>query len=421
MKRSPDRSEPPASHTDVARSAREHYEHLAAEADAHLDRQEAKAPLKELTLEALLKRRGITRREFLKMVAVTTAALSLPSIFDLRVARAIEHATRLPVIWQELQSCTGNSIALIRTNNPGIDELVLDLISLEYSEVLMAPSGQAAEDVLEAAIQRYDGQYVAVFEGSVPVADDGVYLTIGPAGHTGVQIVDHIARHAAAVIAAGTCAAYGGIPAARPNPTAALGIADFLTTARLNTPVVNLPACPVSSTNVVGTILEYAMFGRLPALDAFGRPLWAYRDRIHDKCERRGHFDAGQFVEGWNDQDGLKRGLCLFKVGCKGPMAYNNCGVVRYNDAASWPIMAGHGCIGCSEPGFWDTLTPFEEPLAGRVYAMPFGLDANADTIGMVAMGAAAVGIAAHAGATVVKSALEERQARRGPPPPKEL
>jgi NiFe hydrogenase small subunit HydA len=114
----------------------------------------------------------------------------------------------------------------------------------------------------------------------------------------------------------------------------------------------------VSSTNIVGTILEYAMFGRLPQLDAFGRPLWAYRDRIHDKCERRGHFDAGQFVEGWNDQEGLKRGLCLFKVGCKGPMAYNNCGVVRYNEGISWPIMAGHGCIGCSEPGFWDTMTP---------------------------------------------------------------
>ena len=420
MKRPPTQPELLAKAPTPDRSSRDYYERLAAEADAHMDRLEAQEPLKDITLESLLKRRGVTRREFLKMVAVTTAALSLPSIFDLRVARAAELATRLPVIWQELQSCTGNSMALIRNNNPGVDELLLDLISLEYSEVLMAPSGQAADDVLEAAIERYDGQYIAVFEGSVPVADDGNYLTIGPAGHTGVEIVEHISRHAAAIVAAGTCAAYGGIPAARPNPTAALGVADFLNTRRINKPVVNLPACPVSSTNIVGTILEYAMFGRLPQLDAFGRPLWAYRDRIHDKCERRGHFDAGEFVEGWSDQEGLKLGLCLFKVGCKGPMAYNNCGVVRYNDATSWPIMAGHGCIGCSEPGFWDTLTPFEEPLAGRVYPLPFGLDADADTIGAVAMGVAAVGIAAHAGATVVKSALEQRQAKQEATPKKE-
>ena len=420
MSRAPTQADPEAIDRTLDKTSIEHYERLAAEADQHLDKLAAQAPLKDTTLEEQLRRRGISRREFLKMTAVMTATMALPSMFDLRVARAAELATRLPVIWQELQSCTGNSMALIRNSNPGVDDLLLDLISLEYSEVLMAPSGQAAEDQLEAAIERYDGQYIAVFEGSVPIADNGNYLTIGPAGHTGIEIVEHVATHAAAVIAAGTCAAYGGIPAARPNPTTAMGIASFLGRQRISKPVVNLPACPVSSTNVVGTILEYALFGRLPSLDAFGRPLWAYADRIHDKCERRGHFDAGQFVEGWNDQDGLKRGLCLFKVGCKGPMAYNNCGVVRYNEGISWPIMAGHGCIGCSEPGFWDTLTPFEEPLARRVYPMPFGLDADADTIGAVAMGAAAVGIAAHAGATVVKSALEQRQAKQESSPKKE-
>jgi quinone-reactive Ni/Fe-hydrogenase small subunit len=412
MSRARTQPDPAATPRTLDRSSREHYERLAAEADQHLDRLAARAPLRDVTLEDQLRRKGISRREFLKMTAVMTATLSLPSIFDLRVARAAELATRLPVIWQELQSCTGNSMALIRNANPGVEELILDLISLEYSEVLMAPSGQAAEDVLEAAIERYDGQYIAVFEGSVPVADGGSYLTIGPLGETGVQKVEHIARHAAAILAVGTCASYGGIPAARPNPTAALGVADFLNTRRIAKPVVNLPACPVSSTNMVGTILEYAMFGRLPSLDAYGRPLWAYGERIHNKCERRGHFDAGEFVEGWTDADGLKRGLCLFKVGCKGPMAFNNCGVVRYNDGASWPIMAGHGCIGCSEPGFWDSLTPFEVPLAGRVYATPFGTDTTADVVGQVALGAAALGIVAHAGVTAVKSSQEQRRAK---------
>jgi len=398
---------------DLDLRTQEHYEQLAAEADANLDKLEARDPIKDVSLEQILKRRGISRRDFLKMSAVMTATLGLPPMFDLRVARAQEVATRIPVIWQELQSCTGNSMALIRNTNPGVDELILDLISLEYAEVLMAPSGQAAEDVLAASIEKYDGQYIAVFEGSVPVGDDGNFLTIGPVGETGVEKVEHVARHSAAVINAGTCAAYGGIPAARPNPTTALGVGDFLRQRGINKPVVNLPACPVSSTNVVGTILEFAMFGRLPSLDAYGRPLWAYQDRIHDKCERRGHFDAGEFVEGWTDIEGLKSGLCLFKVGCKGPMAYNNCGVVRYNEGASWPIQAGHGCIGCSEPGFWDTLTPFEVPLAGRVYSTPFGTDANADTIGQVVLGAAAAGVAIHATATAIKSASENRQAKK--------
>ena len=410
-RRTPSRAEAPDASEVI--SSREHYERLAAEADAHLDRLAAKAPVNRVTLEERLARSGISRREFLKMTAVMTATMMLPSIFDLRVARAAELATRLPVIWQELQSCTGNSMALIRNANPGVEELILDLISLEYSEVLMAPSGQAAEDVLEAAIERFDGQYIAVFEGSVPIGDAGNFLTIGPAGETGAEKVEHIARHAAAVINVGTCAAYGGIPAARPNPTTALGIGDFLASRRVNKPVINLPACPVSSTNLVGTILEYAMFGRLPSLDAYGRPLWAYRNRIHDKCERRGHFDAGEFVEGWTDITGLKNGLCLFKVGCKGPMAFNNCGVVRYNEGVSWPIMSGHGCIGCSEPGFWDTMTPFEVPLAGRVYRTPFGTDTDADTIGKVALGVTAVGIAAHAGATALKSASERRTTDR--------
>lgn len=412
MSPAPRNHDPDVTH-DLDLRTQEYYEKLAAEADANLDKLEARDPVKDVDLEQILKRRGISRRDFLKMSAVMTATLGLPPMFDLRVARAQEVATRIPVIWQELQSCSGNSMALIRNTNPGVDELLLDLISLEYAEILMAPSGQAAEDVLAESIERYDGQYIAVFEGSVPVGDDGNFLTIGPAGETGVEKVEHIARHSAAVIAAGSCSAYGGIPAARPNPTTALGVGDFLRTHGVNKPVVNLPACPVSSTNVVGTILEFAMFGRLPSLDAYGRPLWAYQDRIHDKCERRGHFDAGEFVEGWTDIEGLKAGLCLFKVGCKGPMAYNNCGVVRYNEGASWPIQAGHGCIGCSEPGFWDTLTPFEVPLAGRVYSTPFGTDANADTIGQVVLGAAAAGVAIHATATAIKSASENRQAKK--------
>ncbi len=217
---------PNANH-DLERRTQEHYEWLAAEADRNLDRLEAKDPVHEVTLDDVLRRRGLSRRDFLKMSAVMTATLGLPPMFDLRVARAQEVATRLPVIWQELQSCSGNSMALIRNANPGTDELLLDLISLEYAGILMAPAGQAAEDVLAAAIERYDGAYIAVFEGSVPVGNDGNFLTIGPAGETGVEKVEHIAKHAGAVIAAARAPPTAGSPPRAPIPRPRRGSPTF--------------------------------------------------------------------------------------------------------------------------------------------------------------------------------------------------
>ncbi len=357
-----------------------------------------------------LAKNGLSRRDFVKWAAVMTATLGLPPSFTGRVAKAAEAAPRLPIIWQELQSCTGNSEALLRSANPGVEDLILDLLSLEYSEVLMAAAGDQAEAVLEESIKKYKGQYIAVFEGSLPLAQDGIFLTIGHKGERGTEIVKRIARDAKYVINAGTCAAYGGIPMAGPNPTGATGIKSFLRTHNINTPIINLPACPVSPTNIVGTILELVMFGRVPQLDAYDRPIWAYGTRIHDKCERRGNFDAGEFVQSWADLEGLKKGYCLYKVGCKGPFTYNNCGVVRYNQGTSWPVMAGHGCVGCSEPNFWDAMTPFHQPVASRVYSPPPINDATADTIGRWALGAATVGIAAHAVGTLIRSAIEKRK-----------
>ncbi len=387
----------------------EAYAALAAEADRNLARWEARAPLLDRSLRAGLRRSGITRREFIKWTSVTTALLALPPMFEPRVARAAEVATRLPVIWQELQSCTGNSEALIKTSNPGIDDVILELLSLEYSEVLMAAAGHQAEAVLTSAMETHKGQYVAIFEGSVPTADDGRYLTIGAAGRTGAELTREIAANAQIVLTAGTCAAYGGLPMARPNPTGAMGVKDFLLKEGVRTPVINLPGCPVNAINVVGTILEVVMFGRVPQLDSFSRPSWAYGTRIHDKCERRGNFDAGEFVEGWSDIEGLKKGYCLYKVGCKGPFTYNNCGVVRFNQATSWPVQSGHGCIGCSEPAFWDAMTPFEQVTANFSYNTPTGTDATADQIGKWALGAAGVGIAAHATLTGIRASRERR------------
>lgn len=174
-----------------------------------------------------------------------------------------------------------------------------------------------------------------------------------------------------------------------------------------NKPVINVPGCPPSERNIVGTLMYFVLFGNLPVLDAFNRPTWAYGQRIHDMCERRGRFDAGEFVEQFGDE-GAKKGYCLYKVGCKGPYTFNNCSVSKFNSGVSWPIQAGHGCMGCSEPNFWDTMAPYEKPLADRKFQSVFGgngADATADKIGVGVLSATAIAIAAHATIMKIKDA----------------
>ncbi|MCG3720534.1 hydrogenase small subunit, partial [Aliarcobacter butzleri] len=167
-----------------------------------------------------------------------------------------------------------------------------------------------------------------------------------------------------------------------------------------------------SEKNIVGTLLHYILYGTLPSLDVYNRPKWAYGLRIHDLCERRGHFDAGEFVEEFGDE-GAKKGYCLYKVGCKGPYTFNNCSKNKFNSHTSWPIQAGHGCIGCSEPNFWDTMGPFEEPVANRLYSTVFkglGADATADKIGVGLLTLTGIGIAAHAAISKFKNPKDSQE-----------
>lgn len=343
---------------------------------------------------------GLTRRDFIKWSSMMTATLMLPPVFESRVARAAAVSSRLPVVWINLQDCDGNTESLLRTSDPGFASLILDTISLDYNETVMAAAGNQAMGRLNEVLKKHHGQYVAIFEGSLPLGNNGTYLTTGANAETGVSLAKRVVSGAKLVMAAGTCSAFGGIPAARPNPTGAKGIGDAL-----NVPVVNISGCPANAVNMVGTILEVLMFNDNPALDRYGRPVWAYGHRIHDNCERRGHFDAGEYVLNWGDS-AARNGWCLFKMGCKGPYTFNNCPQVRWNQQVSWPIRAGHGCIGCAEPNFWDTMAAFEQPLGAKVYGsgMGIGLDASANTVGEVAIGAALVGIGLHATATVLRN-----------------
>ncbi len=356
------------------------------------------------SISKLLEENGISRRDFMKWAASMTAMLSLPASFTPLMAEAAELTDRLPVIWLHMAECTGCSESLLRSDAPTIDSLIFDYISLEYHETLMAAAGWQAEYKLEEAIEKYRGRFILMVEGGIPSGDSSFFLTVGPHGQTGESHAKEAAEAAAAIFAIGTCSSFGGVQAAAPNPTNAQPLHKVT-----DKPVINVPGCPPSEKNIVGNVLHYILFGTLPALDAYNRPKWAYGMRIHDLCERRGHFDAGEFVQEFGDE-GAKKGYCLYKVGCKGPYTFNNCSRERFNQHTSWPVQVGHGCIGCSEPDFWDAMGPFEMPLADRLYNSVFsglGADATADKIGATILTATAVGIAAHAAISVIKKPKE--------------
>ena len=359
---------------------------------------------KNNSIDSVIEENGFSRRDFIKWAGAITAMLTLPAKFTPLVADAVKVADRLPIVWLHMAECTGCSESLLRSAEPTIDSLIFDYISLEYHETLMASAGWQAEENLERAIEKYKGRYILMVEGGIPTGNEGSFLTIGGHGKRGKDIALEASKHATAIFAIGTCSSFGGVQAAVPNPTGAVGLSEIT-----NKTVINVPGCPPSEKNIVGTLLHYILYGTLPALDAYNRPKWAYRLRIHDLCERRGHFDAGEFVEQFGDK-GAKDGYCLYKVGCKGPYTFNNCSKNKFNQGTSWPVQVGFGCMGCSEPDFWDTMGVVNEPLADKLYNTVFGgmgADATADNIGMTLLTVTAVGIAAHAAISTIKKPKE--------------
>ncbi len=381
----------------ISRQYRDLMDHCAC----HLEEMDKTLPEPAEDFQALLRERGISRRSFLKWTSATTAALMLSPLFRPMVAKAAEQFSRLPVVWLHFAECTGCSEALLRSSYPNVDSILLDTISLEYHETLMAAAGHQAEENLEKAIHDFAGRFICVIEGALPTGMDGKYLTLGPKGKTGLQVAREVTSKAAAVICIGSCSSFGNVQAAKPNPTDAAGISDAL-----GIKTVNIAGCPPSPANFTGTLLHFLMFGALPPLDSLGRPIWAYGKRIHDFCERRPHYDAGEFVEEWGDS-GAQKGWCLYKVGCKGPYTFSNCSKVRFNDGISWPVMGGHGCMGCTEPGFWDTMAPLEKPIADKTIG---GGEKTVDRIGAVLTGVTVAGIAAHAGLSALKHRAEDTE-----------
>jgi len=215
-----------------------------------------------------------------------------------------------------------------------------------------------------------------VVDGSIPAENNG-YSTI--AGISNVDMLKEAAAGAAAIVAVGSCSSFGGIPHANPNPTGAVSVSDLIK----DKPIVNVPGCPPIPAVITGVLVQFLTFG-LPDLDHLGRPKAFYGQSIHDRCYRRPFYDKGLFADTFDDE-GARKGWCLYKLGCKGPTTYNACATEKWNDGTSFPIQSGHPCLGCSEPDFWDAgsfyrslSTPTENIGKAAVYGIGAGLLAGA-------------------------------------------
>ncbi len=303
-----------------------------------------------------LVREGVSRRTFLKYCATLASMMALPPTAGRAMAEALAAARRPSVIWLPFQECTGCTESITRSHSPTLEGMIFDMVSLDYQETLMAAAGHQAEEALHATMKDNAGKYLLIVDGSIPLGLDGAYSCI--AGRTNVDLLKEAAAGAAAIVAMGSCAAFGGIPKARPNPTGAVSVSDIIK----DKPIVNIPGCPPIPVVMTGVLTHFLTFGRLPELDAKKRPLAFYGETIHDRCYRRPFYDQGKFAKSFDDE-GARKGWCLFELGCKGPVTYNACATTKWNDGTSWPVESGHGCLGCSEPDFWDAGS-FYRPLS---------------------------------------------------------
>ncbi len=349
----------------------------------------------ETYYESIIKQ-GYTRRDFMKFVAYIGAYMGVQTSAMGQIVKALETTPRLPVIWEHFQECTCCSESFIRSDHPIVADIILDKISLDYTLTLMAASGRQAEEAKKSTMEKYKGEYILCVEGSVPIGDDGNYCCI--AGRTALDILKESAKGAKAIIAWGSCATTGCVQAAKPNPTKAVPIKEIIK----DKPIINVPGCPPIGEVMAGIIVHIISFGKFPELDNAGRPKAFYSKRVHDSCYRRPYFDAGLFVESFDDEN-AKKGYCLYKVGCKGPSTYNSCGNIKWNGGVSYPIQSGHGCFGCSADDFWDKGSIYERDIV----VDDFGIESTADTVGKIAIGAVATGIAAH---TIASKIIRQKE-----------
>jgi hydrogenase small subunit len=330
------------------------------------------------TVGERLLEQGISRRSFLKFCAALATMMALPPEAARAMAETLAQTRRPSVIWLSFQECTGCTESLTRSDSPTLENMIFNMISLDYHHTLQAASGYGAEKSREDAMKENYGKYLLLVDGSIPMGEGGAYSTI--AGRTNLDMLQEAAKGAAAVVSIGTCASFGGIPEANPNPTGAVPVTDIVK----DKAVINVSGCPPIPVVITGVLAHYLTFGELPALDGYRRPTAFYGESIHDRCYRRPFYEQGKFAKTFDDE-GARNGWCLFELGCKGPTTHNACATTKWNGGTSFPIESGHGCLGCSEPHFWDGGS-FYAPLSTPT--TPLGLATDA-AVGGMAVGAA--------------------------------
>lgn len=320
--------------------------------------------------DSILASRGVTRRSFMKLCGAIAAAAGISQLATPRVAQALEASVigakkgdLFPVIWIEGASCTGCTESFAQVETPDAATVVLDMISLNYSETLSAAAGHSMELAKKQTIEA--GNYILVYEGAVLRAFDDNALRV--AGEVGTVALREAAESAVAVVALGSCAVNGGWMAAHPNPANAMGVQQYLKEVGIETTVVNVPGCPANPEWLVSVLVDVVLLADpgLLKLNELGMPAGIFGQSLHDNCERRGHFENGEFVYAFGSEEEAK-GYCLYPLGCRGPQTKTNCGVTLWNNRRSWCVQAGSPCIGCciadpNDPGHnWvEVNTPF--------------------------------------------------------------
>ncbi|WP_295434034.1 hydrogenase small subunit [uncultured Thiodictyon sp.] len=309
--------------------------------------------LDDATADRLLEL-GISRRRFLSYCAGLASLMALPQSMVPSLAAAATARTRPSVVYLSFQECTGCLESMVNSfpfqGGGTIENLILNLVSLDFQQTLMAASGEQAEEQLRSATNR--SGHVLVIDGSIPAQGNRGYFVSGE--KNGVVRFREAAENARLIIAAGTCASFGGLPKADPNPTGAVSVGTLLRQLGIKKDLINVPGCPPIPEVLTGVILYYLARGK-PALDALNRPMMFYGRTVHDGCYREESFEDGPHARSFDDAH-ARAGGCLIKLGCKGPVTHSACARIGWNQGTSFPMMSGHGCIGCTEPDFWDRV-----------------------------------------------------------------
>jgi hydrogenase small subunit len=258
-----------------------------------------------------------------------------------------QNIRKINAIWLEVTGCSGNIISLLNSENPGLHDVLTNIVNFTYNNTLMGAEGESA---FEKFLETLDTEFILLVDGAVSTKENGLYNIV--ANYKGKMItafeaIKMAGEKAKYVVAVGTCASYGGISAAKPNPSESRSVQEVL-----SLPVIRLPGCPCHPDWVVGTIAHLVGFG-VPELDTEGRPLLFYGVTIHDNCTRRGFFDKGIFAQKFGEEG------CMFKLGCRGPVTRTDCPRRKWNGYVNWPIGDNTNCIGCAQEHFPDGMEPF--------------------------------------------------------------